>query len=322
MISKICTGHSFRGSILYICQDAKHAQIIFSQGVRDYNPKLMIQDFERQQGFRPEKYQACFHGILSFYPGENPGDGKIQAIAQKYLEGLNIRNTQVAIFKHTDKAHLHVHLVANMVDNDGKAISDRWIGLRGKKLAQNLTREYQLTQSISKDLSKIQFQSLKEPEKHKYLIYAAIKNQLRDSRTMNDLESRLQNLGIAMQYKYKGHSQEKQGVSFKLGEYAFKGSEIDRNFSYCKLEKTISLQQEQNLVQGRQYASSQRYSEHKSKTPLYENTNHEISESIASSIQKTLELLFKQEQEFEKIPYELSQAGERKKHHRQRLRHL
>ena len=322
MISKICTGHSFRGSILYICQEAKHAQILFSEGVRDYNSKLMIQDFERQQGFRPEKHHACFHGILSFYPGEKPGDDQIQEIARKYLEGLNIRNTQVAIFKHTDKAHLHVHLIANLVNNDGKSISDRWIGLRGKKLSQLLTREYQLTQSFSKDLSKIQFQSLKEPEKHKYLIYAAVKNQLREAKTMDDLQARLQKLGVAMQYKYKGHSKEKQGVSFKLGEFAFKGSEIDRAFSYSKLEKTISMKQEQNLDQRRQYGSSERYSEHRSHTPSYENTSHDIAQTIADSIHTTLELLFKQEQELEKIPYELSQAGERKKRLRQRQQKL
>ncbi|HEY1872555.1 MAG TPA: relaxase/mobilization nuclease domain-containing protein, partial [Chitinophagaceae bacterium] len=109
MISKICSGHSFRGSILYICKESKHAQIIFSEGIRDQNPRLIIQDFELQQQFKPEKRQACFHGILSFYPGEDPGASKIQEIARKYLEGLNIRNTQIAVFKHADKAHMHVH---------------------------------------------------------------------------------------------------------------------------------------------------------------------------------------------------------------------
>jgi hypothetical protein len=322
MISKICSGHSFRGSILYICKEAKHAQILFSEGVRDFNPKLMIQDFELQQGFRPEKRQACFHGILSFYPGENPGDGKIQEIARKYLEGLNIRNTQIAIFKHTDKAHLHVHLIANMIGNDGKSISDRWIGLRGKKLGQQLTQEYKLTQSISKDLSKIQFQSLKDPEKHKYLIYAALKNQLREAKTMDDLRSRLQKLGIAMQYKYKGHTQEKQGVSFKLGEYAFKGSEIDRHFSYSKLGKTISLQQQQTLIQPRQYGTSEGHSKHGVQTQSHKIPDSGISKTISDSLQKTLELLFKQEQEFEKIPYELSLAAERKRRLRQRQQHL
>ncbi|KAB6165751.1 mobilization protein, partial [Bacteroides xylanisolvens] len=36
---------------------------------------------------------------------------------------------------------------------------------------------------------------------------------------------------------YKGQTGEIQGVSFSKGEYTFKGSEIDRNFSFSKLDK-------------------------------------------------------------------------------------
>ena len=43
--------------------------------------------------------------------------------------------------------------------------------------------------------------------------------------------------GIGIQFKYKGQTDEVQGISFSKGEYTFKGSEIDRNFSYYKLDK-------------------------------------------------------------------------------------
>jgi Relaxase/Mobilisation nuclease domain len=314
MISKICTGHSFRGAILYVCKESKHAQIITSEGVRDHVPKLMIQDFELQQNSRPEKNQACFHGILSFYPGENPGDDKIQEIALKYLSGLNIRNTQYAVIKHTDKAHIHVHLIANLVDNNGKSISDQWIGLRGKKLGQKLTEEFKLTQSVFKDLSKIHYANLRTPEKHKMLIYAAIKNHLREARSLDELEDRLFKLGITMHYKYKCRTSQKQGVSFKLGKYAFKGSEIDRNFSYSKLENTISVQNKQSPLQ--QINLSERPSVNLIHSLSQLSHNSETSNTISSTIQKTLEQLLRQEQEFERIPYEISQISEIKRRQR------
>src|SRR5665213_1470897 len=190
MISKICVGHSFYGSIRYVCHELKRAEILAVEGVRGHDHKLMIQDFERQHGLRPEKKQACFHGILSFYPGEKPSDKTIVEIAGKYLQGLNIRNTQFAIVKHTDKAHLHVHLIANMVDNNGKSIPDNWIALRAKKQAQQLTLEYKLTQGLSKKLSLTQYQNLREPEQHLYTIYAAIKQNLRNCRSMDELQVR------------------------------------------------------------------------------------------------------------------------------------
>ena len=43
--------------------------------------------------------------------------------------------------------------------------------------------------------------------------------------------------GITIRFKYKGQTSEIQGVSFSKGEYTFKGSEIDRSFSFSKLDK-------------------------------------------------------------------------------------
>jgi Relaxase/Mobilisation nuclease domain len=318
MISKICVGHSFYGSIRYICHELKKAEILAVEGVRGHDHKLMIQDFERQHDLRPEKKQACFHGILSFYPGENPSDKTIVEIAGKYLEGLNIRKTQFAIVKHTDKAHLHVHLIANMVDNNGKSIADNWIALRAKKQAQKLTQEYNLEPGLSKNLTLTHYSNLREPEQYQYKIYAAVRQNLRTSRSLDELEQKLSSLGIEMQYKYKGQTKEKQGVSFRLGEYCFKGSLIDRQFSYANLEKAISLQQRQSLFQA--------YPE----KPLagfsgYANSNLQknkgLSITITRELHKTLELLLKQEQAIEQIPYELTLEAKRKRYRQRQHPH-
>ena len=317
MISKICTGHHFYGALRYICQTLKQAEILAVEGVRDYDVKLMIEDFERQHSLRPEKNQACFHGILSFYPGEKPKDSQILEIAKKYLEGLSIRDTQYAIVKHTDKAHLHIHLIANMVNSEGKSISDRWVALRGKKLAQKLTLEYKLKQALSKDLSLTQYQNLREPGQYQYKIYAAVRHHLRGSRSMDELEDRLGPLGIEMQFKYKGQTNQRQGVSFGLGEYCFKGSTIDRQFSYGNLERTLSLQQKQTLTL--------RY-EHRSQEKLFRsghlNTEHagSVGRVVSKEMGKALELLFRQEQALEGMPNELTQAAERKRKRKKQIR--
>ena len=49
--------------------------------------------------------------------------------------------------------------------------------------------------------------------------------------------------GIDTQYKYRGQTLEKQGVSFKIGEDCFKGSKVDRQFSLSNLEKTLAQTQ-------------------------------------------------------------------------------
>jgi hypothetical protein len=317
MISKICTGHHFYGAIRYICQTLKQAEVLAVEGVRGYDLKLMIEDFERQHSLRPEKNQACFHGILSFYPREKPKDCQILEIAGKYLEGLNIRNTQYAIVKHTDKAHLHVHLIANMVSNEGKSISDRWVALRGKKLAQKLTLEYKLTQGLSKDLSLTQYLNLREPVQYQYKIYAAVRHNLRSCRTMDELQERLRPLGIEMQFKYKGETNERQGVSFRLGKYCFKGSTIDRQFSYGNIERTLSLQLKQTLTLSHNYRPQEKLSRSAHLNPEHAGS---IGRVVTKEMDRTLELLFRQEKALEGMPNELTQAAERKRTRKKRIR--
>ena len=52
----------------------------------------MAEDFEMQQQLRPTIKRAVFHGIISFYPGENPGNEKMIEIAKEYLEKIEFVN--------------------------------------------------------------------------------------------------------------------------------------------------------------------------------------------------------------------------------------
>jgi hypothetical protein len=40
----------------------------------------------------------------------------------------------------------------------------------------------------------------------------------------NSLKNAFQKIGVETQYKYKGQTQEKQGISFKMGKICLKGS--------------------------------------------------------------------------------------------------
>ena len=163
MISKPVPANSFYHTCRYI-SNKPGAELLVAEGVRGHDYKLMADDFQTQQQLRPDKKQACFHSILSFYPGEKPSDEIMKEIAMKYLKELGIVNTQYAISKHTDKAHLHLHIVANMVNNEGKAISDSWIGLKGKKIAQRLTQEYKLVPATEKNLRLTNLEALSNSE--------------------------------------------------------------------------------------------------------------------------------------------------------------
>jgi type IV secretory pathway VirD2 relaxase len=174
-----------------VCQDKNRAQVLKAQGVRAHDYKLMAQDFESQRLLRPGKQQAVFHSVLSFYPGEKPDKATMVAIAEKYLERVGLINTQYVIAQHTDKDHLHMHVIGNRVDNEGHSIGESWIGLRGKKAAQELTQEYKLTPALKKNLHLTHEQALQPSEARRYQIYQAIRENLPKSNDLDELESRL-----------------------------------------------------------------------------------------------------------------------------------
>jgi len=247
MISKVVIGKTFYGACRYVCMDKKRAVVLDSEGVRDYDYKLMAKDFELQQSIRASLTKAVFHGIISFYPGEKIEDKMMAKIAREYLAEMKISETQFAIVKHIDKNHLHMHILANLVNNNGEAIKDSWIGLRGKKIAQKLTEKYGLKEAISKNLALTNLEALNEREANRYIIYQAILEKLPLCKSLAELKEKLAKENIETLYKYKGQTKELQGISFKTGDFQYKGSEIDRRFSVNNLQKILQRQQAEKL---------------------------------------------------------------------------
>ncbi len=328
MISKPVPADSFYHTCRYICQKPG-AEVLIAEGVRGHNYKVMAEDFIRQQQLRPTKEKACFHSILSFHPKEKPSDEIMMEIARKYLERLGFVNTQFSVSKHTDKAHPHLHIVANMVDNNGEVISDSWVGLRGKKVAQQLTREYNLIPAIEKDLSLTHVEAMSEVEANKYKIFQAIAENLPHCRTVDDLEKRLLAQGIEIQYKYKGQTLEKQGISFKMGNVCFKGSQVDRKYSLAGLQKALEQQQrhEQRIPVKMEKLDESRAPFKKQKplvSPSFPGSpepHQDLSHEHGQGLSKLVEILMRPEKHGS-LPYEFTQEAyerrQKKKKHRPR----
>ncbi len=248
MISKVVIGKTFYGACRYVCMDKKRAVVLATEGVRDYDYRLMAKDFELQQGLRPSLTKAVFHGIISFYPGEKIEDKMMAGIAKDYLQEMKIIDTQFAIVKHIDKNHSHLHILANLVNNNGETIKDNWIGLKGKKVAQKLTKKYGLKEAVSKNLKLTNLEALNEREANRYIIYQAILEKLPKCKTLDELAEQLAKQNIETLYKYQGQTNELQGISFKIGQYKYKGSGIDRKFSINNLQKILQQRHSEKLT--------------------------------------------------------------------------
>lgn len=220
-----------------------------AKDVRTHDVKLMAEDFERQLLLMPEKEKPVYHSVLSFPPEEQLSDKMLVELGERFLEKIGMVNTQYALVKHTDKEHLHVHVLANKVNNDGEPIGKGLIIERGIDAAKELTEEYGLWQHEGKRLDRTHREALHEPDAKRYHIYEVIQEVLPRCRGLGDLEKGLLERGITMRYRRDKETGERQGVSFRWDKASFKGSRVDPSFSLGGLERTLALQEKQRLME-------------------------------------------------------------------------
>ena len=236
MIGKIKKGSGFKGCVNYVL-GKEQAVLLHADGVLTESRSDIIRSFCMQTGMNPDLKKPVGHIALSYSAVDAPKltDGKMIQLAQEYMREMKITDTQYIIVRHQDREHPHVHIVFNRIDNNGKSISDRNDMYRNEQVCKKLKAKHGLYFANGKE--QVKQHRLKEPDKSKYEIYTAVKNEIGKSRNWQQLQQRLAEMGIAIQFKYKGQTSEIQGISISKGEYTFKGSEIDRSFSFSKLDK-------------------------------------------------------------------------------------
>lgn len=238
MIGKIRKGGSFKNCINYVLGKDK-AQLIAVNGVLLGNAGTIIRSFDTQRLLKPEVAKPVGHISLSYSPQDAPRltDRAMVNLAEEYMSDMGISNTQYIIVRHNDREHPHCHIVFNRIGNDGKVISDKSDFYRNGQVTKKLKQKYCLTFGEGKAL--VNRSRLREPDKTKYEIHRAVESALSKSLSWNEFVKAVYKQGVRVTPKFKGNTKEIQGISFEKNGYSFKGSEIDRKFSFGNLDRQI-----------------------------------------------------------------------------------
>lgn len=239
MIAKIVKGSGFREVTGYIIDSKKNARIIAHAGLFIEDVATITKAFEAQAGMNPKVSRPVGHIALGFSKeDESRLTSRIMAeIALEYMGRMGIRNTQFFIARHFDKEHPHIHIAYNRIDNDGRTISDKNERIRSTRICKELTKKYNLYFANGKE--RVKQHRLKEPGKTKYGLYSILKSEVSRCGNWNILAANLKKQGVEIQFKYKGKSDEVQGIVFTMNGYSFSGSKIDRRFSFSKIDAAL-----------------------------------------------------------------------------------
>jgi len=260
MIGKIIKGKSFKGCVSYIL-GKENSNLLDSEGVLLNDTNSIINSFYMQSLMNPNLSKSVGHIPLA-YSKDDTGkltDDFMVKLAKEYMQEMGIVNTQFIIVRHSDREHPHCHIVFNRVNNDGKTISDKNDHFRNEKVTKALKEKYGLTFGVGKE--NVKTHRLKEPDKTKYEIHKAIQTALKSAKSWNQFRDILAKEKIQLKFKYRGQSDLVQGISFAKGDYLFKGSEIDRQFSFSKIDFQLKQNEKaQNIPVKQEQSHSQNQS--------------------------------------------------------------
>lgn len=240
MIAKIVKGSNFKGVVSYILDKEKDARILVCDGLLAENKETIAGSFEAQARMNPRVTKPVGHIALAFSKEDEHRltDRAMAGIALEYLNAMGIKDTQIFIVRHFDKEHPHVHVTFNRIANDGRTISDRNERIRSTRVCKELTRKYGLYFADGKE--QVKRHRLKEPDKTKYELYSILKSEISRCGNWRQLMANLEQQGVKVRFKYKGNSDEVQGVVLSKNGYSFSGSKIDRRFSYSKIDAALN----------------------------------------------------------------------------------
>lgn len=252
MIAKIVKGSDFKGVVNYILDKNKGTKIITYEGLFMENKDTIAMSFNAQSRMNSKVIKPVGHIALSFSKDDEPclTDRVMAGIALEYMKKMGITNTQFFIARHFDKEHPHVHIAFNRIDNEGKTISDRNERLQSTRICKELTLKYGL--HISGGKENVKRDRLKEPDKTKYELYNVLKTEVGRCSNWNRLIANLKSQGVEVCFKYKGQTNEIQGIVFTKNGFRFNGSKVDRRFSYSKIDVALNRNRPEERVDLRQ----------------------------------------------------------------------
>lgn len=123
--------------------EKENAEVIDKHYVVGDTSKEIKQEFKITQDLN----QRAKNKDISIVLSPEPADGKTltnkdyRAIADDYLKKMNLQDHQSLVVKHTDKAHTHLHIYVNRIDNNGKAYNDSYISKKTQNIADEIAQE-------------------------------------------------------------------------------------------------------------------------------------------------------------------------------------
>jgi hypothetical protein len=253
MIGKQIKGKSFRGVLEYLHSKQESRLIAGNMGGK--TPRTLSAEFAVSRQLNPRLAKAVYHSSLSLPKTEHLDDDQWSAIAEEYLVGMEFNDSQYVLYRHSDKDHDHVHIVASRIRiTDGTTVNDSWDYVRSEKLIRELENKYELTSTVSSNQKHQRGQTSGEmrliertgEESIRTKLQQTIDAETEKPITMPELVNQLKDRGIDAKISIT-RTGKIRGISYQLDGVATSGTHLGKAYTFPGLQKHRQISYDHNL---------------------------------------------------------------------------
>lgn len=244
MKGKITTGKGFKGALKYIFdyknEKEKNPELVYTNMCGE-NIDELTNEFKFVANAKSNIKKPVYHMSLTL----PKSDGKLdkdtwENIVSSHLEkmGIDKDNHQFVVVRHNDTEHDHVHILLNKVGFDGKVYHPQNDVFKIMKATNELESEYNLTKTKT---FKSDFDHSKPTDFKQEIIrdLSAYTNKKEDGKSLKGFLDFLTSKRIKAIFNYSKKTNKVSGVSFQKGSEKFKGSDLNKKFSWKTFSKKL-----------------------------------------------------------------------------------
>lgn len=205
-------------------------------------PKEIMREFRMQQTLNTTCDKNMITAVISPHisDGKKLSDKELKEIGIDFMEKLKIdtKNQAYIMIVHDEKAHKHIHIYANRINRDGKAINDTYIGKRAQLAAHEIAKERGLISAREIMLERNNVQNIKVNKAKSNIFYAHSEVLKSNPTSLRTYILKMENKGFQV-YPVLNKQNKLQGLKVydKEIDFDFKMSEVNRSMSLNSLLK-------------------------------------------------------------------------------------
>ena len=152
MLGKTNTGKGFTGTLSYLLEEKKKAEILHSNNIYGSDPKELARMFRAVSNDNTNVKNVVWHTSLSFDDNDNITREQMIEAGERFMEkaGFSKENNQYMIIEHNDTAHKHVHICANRVGFNGESVSDSYCKSKTVQWSKEVEIEMNLVRVVDR----------------------------------------------------------------------------------------------------------------------------------------------------------------------------